>query len=78
MGRSFIRGSNAVVLVVDLCSEASMETLDETYEKVKNFAGFPDDNFPCVLVGSKLDLAVHERREVQIHYVHTRYLLTVI
>ena len=66
MGRSFIRGSNAVVLVIDLCSEASMQSLDEIYERVRNFAGFPDDNFPCLLVGSKLDLAVGEKREVRL------------
>merc|ERR1711991_723084 len=56
MGRSFVHGSNAVVLVVDLTSSASMSSVDEVYEKVKKFAGFPDDNFPCVLVGNKLDL----------------------
>ena len=35
MGRSFVRGSNAVVLVVDLTSSASMSSIDEVYEKVK-------------------------------------------
>ena len=63
MGRSFVRGSNAVVLVVDLTSAASMSGIDEVYNKVKKFAGFPDDNFPCILVGSKLDLVQQPKSE---------------
>ena len=64
MGRSFLRGSNAVVLVVDLTNRSSMDGLDALYERVRNFSGFPDDNFPCVLLGNKADIVIGSKREV--------------
>jgi small GTP-binding protein len=64
MGRSFLRGSNAVVLVVDLTNLSSMDGLDALYERVRNFSGFPDDNFPCILLGNKSDLATGNKREI--------------
>jgi GTPase SAR1 family protein len=81
MGRSFLRGSNAIFLVVDLSNHASMENIDDIYEKVRNFSGFPDDNFPCLLIGNKLDLAQGEKREITMdmmkNWVHT-YMQTYI
>ena len=56
MGKSFLRGTHAVLLVVDLTSCGSMDGLDATYERVRSLAGFADDSFPCALVGNKLDL----------------------
>lgn len=56
MGKSFLRGTHAVLLVVDLTSCGSMDGLDATYERVRGLAGFADDSFPCALVGNKLDL----------------------
>lgn len=60
MGRSFLRNTNAVVLVVDLTSSSSMDGLDERYERVRSMAGFADDTFPCILVGNKLDGAMED------------------
>jgi len=66
-GKTLLRGSNAVVLVVDLTSLASLEKLDEIYDRVRIFAGFVDDNFPCVLVGNKLDEII--KREVTMDHL---------
>lgn len=71
MGKSFLRGTNAIVLVADLTSCGSMDGLDAIYERVKLLAGFADDSFPCALVGNKLDLvgpegSVEHGREISL------------
>jgi small GTP-binding protein len=69
MGKSFLRGTHAVLLVADLTSCGSMDGLDALYERVCSLAGFADDNFPCALIGNKLDLVKGEHthhREVTI------------
>ena len=69
MGKSFLRGTHAVLLVADLTSCGSMDGLDALYERVRSLAGFADDSFPCALVGNKLDLVVGEHshhREVTV------------
>ena len=58
LGRSFLRGTNGMILVADLTSKASFKSLDSTYENVKRLIGFADDSFPCVVVVNKLDLVV--------------------
>ena len=57
MGRSFLRGTHGIILVVDLAISESMHILDVLYERVKVLANFTDDNFPCIIVGNKLDIA---------------------
>jgi Ras-related protein Rab-7A len=57
MGRSFLRGTHGIILVVDITISESMQQLDKFYERVKVLANFADDNFPCILVGNKLDIA---------------------
>jgi small GTP-binding protein len=56
LGKSFLRGTHGVILTVDLTSKASMKVLDNVYDRVKQLVGFADDAFPCILVGTKLDL----------------------
>ena len=56
LGKSFLRGTNGVILVVDLTSKSSMKVLDNVYERVRFLVGFADDSFPCTLVATKLDL----------------------
>ena len=63
MGRSFLRGTHGIILVVDITVSDSMQPLDILYERVKILANFADDNFPCILVGNKQDLA--ERKSYQ-------------
>jgi len=57
LGKSFLRNTNGVILVVDLSSKASMKVLDNVYERVRFLVGFADDAFPCALVATKLDVA---------------------
>ena len=53
------------MLVVDLCNKETIENLKPLYERVRNLSGFPDDNFPCVLVGNKKDICNDkEKREI--------------
>ena len=65
MGKSFLRGTHAVLLVADLTSCGSMDGLDAIYERVKTLAGFADDSFPCALVGNKLDLVDGEQEHTR-------------
>ena len=51
------------MLVVDLCNKETIENLKPLYERVRNLSGFPDDNFPCVLVGIKQTFATTKKRE---------------
>lgn len=64
MSRSFLRGTQAVVLVVDLTSKASLDGLTAIYERIRSLAGFSDDTFPCILLGNKCDIAQDRRREL--------------
>ena len=60
MGKSFLKGTDAVVLVVDLTSKHSMSGIDVMYERIRSLAQFGNDDFPCCLVGNKLDIAEKE------------------
>ena len=57
LGKSFLRNTNGVILVVDLSNKASMKVLDNVYERVRFLVGFADEAFPCALVATKLDVA---------------------
>ena len=63
LGKSFLRGTNGVILVVDVSSKSSMKVLSNVYDRVKMLVGFVDDSFPCVLVANKVDIAenIHAR-----------------
>ena len=56
MGRSFMRDTHGVILVVDLSKKNKMlDGLDQIYNDVVNLAGFGDDYFPCHVVANKSD-----------------------
>ena len=77
LGKSFLRGTQAVMLVVDLStlntnessssssssSSAVLSYLDGLYDRVRLIAGFAGDDFPCCVVGSKLDLLMPTGQE---------------
>jgi len=56
IGRSILLKSKCCVLVVDLSARETFDELDVIYERFKVGAGKENDKFPCVLVGTKLDL----------------------
>jgi len=56
IGRSILLKSKCCVLVVDLSARETFDELDVLYERFKFGAGKENDKFPCVLVGTKLDL----------------------
>ena len=60
IGKSFLRGTHGVVLVVDISDANFLSGLDEIYDNFAKLAGFEDTSFPCLVVGNKKDL-VSER-----------------
>lgn len=57
MGRSFMRDTHGVMLVVDLSDKNElMDGLDRMYDDLVKLAGFADDSFPCHVIANKLDL----------------------
>ena len=54
------------VLVVDLTNYESLVQLDEQYDLVRSLANFPNDDFPCILIGNKLDLISRSTQRRQI------------
>ena len=70
LGKSFLRGTHGVILVVDMTAKSSMKVLDNVYERVRFLVGFADDSFPCTLVATKLDLDDGKAREVSLDDLH--------
>jgi small GTP-binding protein len=58
IGRSFMRGTHGVMLVVDLAKgKRLLEGLDNKYEEVVKLAGIGSNNpFPCHILANKSDL----------------------
>ena len=56
IGRSFLRGTHGVVLVVDIANADFLSGIDDIYSNVAKLAGFTDDSFPCLVIGNKKDL----------------------
>lgn len=56
LGKSFFRGTNGLLIVVDATSKQSLVVLNNLYESTKTLVGFANDSFPCVVVVNKLDL----------------------
>jgi len=56
VGRSLLLKAKAVVFFVDLSNGETLQDLDVIYSRFKAAALIEHDSFPCVLVGSKLDL----------------------
>ena len=65
MCKSLMKGLDAVILVVDLTSKHSMSCIDALYERINPLSHSGRDDFPCYLIGNKLDLAEEgEEREI--------------
>jgi GTPase SAR1 family protein len=55
LSRSFLRGTQAIVLVIDLTNDVSMDPLDDLYQQIATLSGFADETFPCILFANKCD-----------------------
>ena len=60
IGKSFLRGTHGVVLVVDISAPDFLSGLDEIYTNVAKLARFADDSFPCIVLANKKDLVSKE------------------
>ena len=58
LGTAFYRGADCCILVYDLTSQESFDSLQKWMDDFVNFAGIPDNgkDFPFALVGNKADL----------------------
>ena len=55
MGKAFFRGTQGIMIVVDVSTPTSHSQLKDLYDKVAALSNFADNRFPCVLVGNKAD-----------------------
>ncbi len=62
IGKSFLRGTHGVVLVVDISAADFLSGLNEIYDNVTKLARFTDDSFPCLVLGNKKDLVLERER----------------
>lgn len=56
LGVAFYRGSDACVLVYDICDQKSFENLNNWKKEFVDYAGGSSDQLPFVLLGNKGDL----------------------
>lgn len=63
LGKAFLKETHAVILVVDMTSKVTLLGLNSRYETVRSLTGFNNDQFPCVLVGTKADLLGESNEE---------------
>lgn len=61
MGKAFFRGTQGILMVVDVSTPTSHSQLKDLYDKVASLSNFADNRFPCVLVGNKVDKGVESR-----------------
>jgi Ras-related protein Rab-7A len=63
IGKSFLRNTDAIVLVTDISQGASCaDELDSIFQQLQSVRKFAHD-FPCIVVGNKADLLAVEHEE---------------
>lgn len=65
VSKSFLRGTNGIILVTDLTSQDSLYDTEDLFHKIMIISGLDrNDSFPFIIVGNKLDLLDTRSREI--------------